>query len=364
MSDVDISVTNVKGLQDEEPIGTHSEMIASGRDYLVRVDLGDGNEHHLSRSDPNFELWHPFLVRRVASKAPVYVETDKQSRLITEILAPSIYYVEAVSEQPVEGLIEVVLLLVPTANYLSTDHPHFDELLNQLRAAVSSQSAVLVTIEPLSRQIVDIRDPEQDADPSLPMPNGGVVIEAMIEDIVPPPEVALKMSTISIGHAVQEFDDLRMQPKIPFDYPWDCCTARAHEMCNILKSHGLKPQKIWNYGSGFSKPSFTLKFVTNLDSDGFVLWRYHVAPLLEVFLEGERVPMVFDPAMFDGPVSIDDWVAKQNDADATQEFSDPTVAFLFPHPDDRELFTTDMENDAKLEKHRYERDLIKLKKTD
>ena len=362
MDEVEISVSNVADLQDEETPPPHidapgplNEIVTGGeRDSLVRVQLGNGTVHRINRSDPNFAVWHPFLVERLSTEAPVYVESGKDSRLIRRLLAPSLNYVDAIKETPVDGRLEVVLVLTPSATYLRLDHPLFHTFLDLLKNAANNHTALLITIEPRKREIVDVREKAEHH--QLNVPNGLVPFDAV--DAPPPPDgLGLEtLTAISMSRAIEEFEFLKTQAQIPFDYPWDCCTARAHEMCRIFIEHGLNPRKIFNYGSGFEAKKFTLRFNTTLDDDGFILWRYHVAPLLDVFVDGSSAPLVFDPSMFSGPVLIEEWVALQNDGNATQREIDDDVAFLFPNG--TRIFTTFAENDQKLRDHRDNRNLM------
>jgi len=45
------------------------------------------------------------------------------------------------------------------------------------------------------------------------------------------------------------FDDLKARTEIPFDYPPDCCFARAQRMAQLMADRGIESKKAWAYGS-------------------------------------------------------------------------------------------------------------------
>lgn len=355
---IEVSVGRVTKLQNEEVVENVSHALTEGgANAPVVVELGDGTIHRLNRSDPNFDLWDPFLRSRLSSGEPVYIETDQTTREVQQILAPSLNYVRAIKNEPVDNQLEIVLILSPSAHYLNFHHPRFKELLGQLEDAINTRAAVLVTSDPITREIVDVRErPPKGDDSQLPLPNGQV-IETVPHTIVAP-ELIHQVSVISVSRALDEFEYLAAQRQIPFDFPIDCCTARAHEMCRLLNEHGLTAEKFFNYGHGFADNEYTLLFRTNNDPRGFVIWLYHVAPVLDVWQSnGSHVPMIFDPSMFNRPVTIAQWKREQNDKDATNLRTDARVAFQFPNGGS--IFATYAENDAKLEEHRLKRDALK-----
>lgn len=105
-------------------------------------------------------------------------------------------------------------------------------------------------------------------------------------------------------------------PCIPFNYPDDGCWGRAHEMCRLMTERGARPRKTWITGA--------LRVETANNPNCEVRWGWHVAPTLCVrgsgFFGIFRIrAMVFDPALFDTPVTRSTWKARQNDAAANLE---------------------------------------------
>lgn len=125
------------------------------------------------------------------------------------------------------------------------------------------------------------------------------------------------------------FNELANDNNIPFDYPRDCCFARAHEMCRQLEAKGIECGKTWYYSAGWpaqGSPDFPPAnlSVTGLPKtpvipDGTLSWTYHVAPTVE--LDGKT--MVFDPSMFKGPVTPDEWRSKM--VNKAPHLGDPVI---------------------------------------
>ena len=118
---------------------------------------------------------------------------------------------------------------------------------------------------------------------------------------------------LSEAQAQQLFRELAAQPQIPFDYPDDCCYSRAHEMCRIMRERGIPCRKVWNYAHDFPNGA-ALRADTPNHPSGHVNWRYHVAPVVPVQgNDGVVRDMVMDPSLSDRPLTVDEWVARQQD---------------------------------------------------
>lgn len=102
-------------------------------------------------------------------------------------------------------------------------------------------------------------------------------------------------------------------PCIPFQYVTDGCYARAHKMRWIIENlFHYCSQKIFSFANqGADK----LDVWANKWGGCCVEWWYHVAPMVYVNVNGIGMSYVIDPGMFNGPVSIYDWlVVQQNTA--------------------------------------------------
>ena len=115
---------------------------------------------------------------------------------------------------------------------------------------------------------------------------------------------------VSEAEAQTLFDELKAHKEIPFNYPPDCCYARASAMGDILAAHGVEAKKVWTYGdlhpmSGKTPVAFPPK---STDPADVVTWVYHVAPTIPVRgADGVVRDKVMDPSLADKPLTVDEW---------------------------------------------------------
>ncbi len=98
-----------------------------------------------------------------------------------------------------------------------------------------------------------------------------------------------------------------LQGCIPFNYVADGCYARAHIMKKLMEEKfGVTCQKIVTIGLNDRQ---TLNVYS---SQGCcVSWRWHIAPLVYVWQNGQWLDYVIDPSMFTQPVRASQWVNAQ-----------------------------------------------------
>ena len=118
---------------------------------------------------------------------------------------------------------------------------------------------------------------------------------------------------ITPERAQEVFDALAANPDIPFDYPPDCCYARATEMARMMDQMGVESGKVWTYASprGALVPMASrnqpVRFPPGRRGQQ-VKWGYHVAPTVDVIQpDGSVQKMVMDPSLTRGPVTIAEW---------------------------------------------------------
>ena len=117
-------------------------------------------------------------------------------------------------------------------------------------------------------------------------------------------------SGVSPQRAQQIFDQMRARTDIPFNYPVDCCYARASEMCDAMQQAGVPSRKVWSYGDlhPTNPDGSPVRFPPGTGQP--VEWGYHVAPVIDVAQpDGSTVPMVMDPSLSDRPLTVDQWNA-------------------------------------------------------
>ncbi len=109
----------------------------------------------------------------------------------------------------------------------------------------------------------------------------------------------IDLSVLSEEEAKSLFDEIAARDDIPFGYPMDGCYARAHKMVRLMEDQGVIAGKAFVEGQLYVDTKF-----------GEVGWGYHVAPVVLVKVGGKVIPYIFDPSLFDKPVSFDTWKGK------------------------------------------------------
>jgi hypothetical protein len=130
------------------------------------------------------------------------------------------------------------------------------------------------------------------------------------------------------------FADLAAQEYIRFDYPVNYCFARAHEMRRLMAERvpPVEARKVWNFSPNFRREGGTHDQKGRLREEGALrvshpeiggcAWTYHVS--VTVVVEGADGPrtMVLDPALFDRPVTPEEWRAVQGEPESILEETD------------------------------------------
>lgn len=330
-----------QGGGDVSPLTESSEEVgrsaAEEVELVVRDEEGESSLRFGS-GNPRFGMWVEYLSSRRDAGTPVYVESDEDNQVLS-VLPSYLYTVEAIEDAPDGGSL-VCFLQSPAVSPLRESHPHYEDLRALLSNAAESHSTLLVTCEPDDREIVDARQP-----PPPDVSNGPVApVDFPLGEGTPPalfnaltPDVF--ESHLTLSEALLAFDFVASIPEleIPFKYPVDCCVARAHMMCRFLHDRfGIAARKLWNYGTTFPAPQASLRFDTSNHPNGFAPWRYHVAPVVSVRDFPARF-LILDPSMFIvRPVTVEQWLAAQNDPGARQSHS---TARAFTHvPTGEETF--------------------------
>lgn len=117
---------------------------------------------------------------------------------------------------------------------------------------------------------------------------------------------------LDLAAAISLFDHLADMQTITHGMPDEGCYARAHLMCAEVARLGLQPKKIWAFEKDDDNPLSAVSPRGNI-----MRWQYHVALALPVRLpDGKIETCVFDPSLYDGPISIQRW---QTDIEAAPE---------------------------------------------
>lgn len=138
------------------------------------------------------------------------------------------------------------------------------------------------------------------------------------------------LNALSAPEAQALFHELADNGRIPFNYAQMGCDYRAYQMRGALQKMGYAPQLAWAVEAGAQGPLF----YQSPEDDHFTWW-FHVAVALPVETAAGRVEMcIFDPAIFDGPVRLPQWVERVNATPqyfGIHDFDDESVGDM-PHP--------------------------------
>ncbi len=109
--------------------------------------------------------------------------------------------------------------------------------------------------------------------------------------------------------AVSFFRELSQDPALHNDMPHTGCFIRARQICRRLEHDGDEAVVVRVSAAN----QMMTGRVSCLEDDGSysshdVNWGFHVAAAAPVVNpDGQEQLLVFDPALFDGPVSVDSW---------------------------------------------------------
>lgn len=300
----------------EAPAGEGGTGLFTEGPRAARVVFDDAT-YLIDPEDRHYPAWSGLLDRRSDSRKPVYAETAPAGageKKVTRLEVPRVREVAEIEPIPQLRGFGVHLLGSPMPLFLPRDREDLLGVLEASRdAAGEAPAEVLITADPETHEILDARN--------APAPGE---LELFAES--PLPQFPAQLTeTLTVAQVLAEFEFLAGQGHIPFDYPDDCCSARAHEMYRLLRLRGFRCRKIWNYGGGGVAALSALKHFTLSHPKGFVSWSMHVAPLVRVHVGNAVEDMVLDPAVFGRPARIADWVALQHDSTAVQQIDDPDL---------------------------------------
>ena len=108
----------------------------------------------------------------------------------------------------------------------------------------------------------------------------------------------IELTVLSESYAKEVFNTLKQDEENSFNYPLDGCYARAAKMATNMDEMGIVSGKAFIEGDLLVDTT-----------QGEANWSYHVASLVLVKVKNKLVPTVFDPSLFDKPVSYTEWKA-------------------------------------------------------
>jgi len=284
----------------------------------ITVTFKGGQKVALDLTDARQRGWSKILESEHQHRRPVYVELDTSTSAIQALLFPIASTVRNLRDLGAPAGLDVELTYSSAVHRLRTSHPRFQEFSDMLRDALARGQTLFVTDTLNTHEIVDVR------------------ISARPVGV---PKIALKaakdvglegLAPVTPARAQQLFDLVNTgtcapadpEPScIPFMFPDDGCWARAHEMCRLMASAGEESKKVWIEGG----PASYLRVDTSNHQDCQVTWGWHVAPVLNVSIDGALETWVVDPALFTTPVPLAVWVYAQHDPTAVTTFTERSV---------------------------------------
>lgn len=323
-----VIVSNITSVGPTMPEPTGAARSSDGGSRPRAVRLTNGRTVQLDPDDLRTPARAELLDSLREQQRPVYLEIEPDTSTITELLIPHVAHVTSITRID-DGVLGVVLDSSHGRHLIRATATNATETERLARAAAASGSAVIVT-ENDRHEIIDIRDLEHDSHdlpPRYPGP-GTPPHKSWWQRFVERIRTCWRCQywpwqwrcCVTMHRAQEIFDSMAAatcsplaapSPCIPFMYPDDGCWARAHEMCRLMISNGLSPNKVWIQGS--------LVAVTKNNPNCHVYWGWHVAPTLCVRgrkpWQSQR--MVIDPSLFTSPVTEAGWKGVQGDLNAT-----------------------------------------------
>lgn len=213
-------------------------------------------------------------------------------------------------------------------------------LLNNLRTNFSNNTKVKVTFDPWQAQVLSISPltvaeaqvniskvyngksgahkvdfKTMTADEIDNLPKFGVVNTTVtnLVNVVPDMATAQLMFNFISTQCCKIPGPYAIDYCISFQYAPDGCYARAHKMCDILNNkYHYDTHKIFSFANAGSD---VLCVQAQKWGGCCVNWWYHVAPLVNIKTPTGVKAFVFDPAMFNQPVLLSQWLhAQENPA--------------------------------------------------
>lgn len=155
----------------------------------------------------------------------------------------------------------------------------------------------------------------------------------------------LEAKPVPFDRALEIFDEIAAMGNIAFGFPDEGCFSRAHLMVRTMYEMGLTPKKAW----AFEPENGDL--LVKLANGKQITWWSHVAAALPVEMpDGKVVDLVFDPSMFDGPVTLQQWGKAMNAPHYNIEFAEAGRAARGWHGDYTPWNRTSRQTDDEAEK--------------
>lgn len=294
-------IATVENIQSPPP-NSHGDLLAFGIDVanakVVRLSSGES----LLLDATTSRLWIELLESDEFGSEPFYFEYEERTGIISELLTPTTDQIRSIETEAERKVLWFNKR--PSPAFVLAQNPEHDKVLFDAMRAVEHARDVCIFIDPKSDEVFAILDVKKNRTFTLFDTANLLAVAAVTATVTQAQAEEIFQHVAAWICPTVPTDDLDC---VPFNFPTDCCYARAHKICNYISSLNISCGKVWNYGN--------LCVPTVNHPDGKVRWRYHVTAFIRV----GAIETAIDPSMFNGPVAIAQWITGQNDAQSVQE---------------------------------------------
>lgn len=156
----------------------------------------------------------------------------------------------------------------------------------------------------------------------------------------------IKLSVLSPARAQEVFNLLRDDEDNSFNYTIEGCFARAHRMAQLMDEMGIISGKAIVDGKFYMVSKY-----------GEYGWSFHMASVVLVPDKNNKlIPTVFDPALFNHPVSFEEWKKRLMKDPKSELYSDYFTSRFHYGPDTRHIDLSEYNEDELEEAKKTNRD--------
>lgn len=157
MADVTSVIDTIATMDEAVPTELAARTRPAAGKRLIAIRFAGGNVGTLDASTSPGSVWASVLRNLHELGQPAYVEIDRATSLITQVLQPKLQPVGAIQPAENDGDMRVEFLNSHAQHFLRRTHPHYAALLKLLREAQSKGFSVWVTDTLNTHEIIDVR---------------------------------------------------------------------------------------------------------------------------------------------------------------------------------------------------------------
>jgi hypothetical protein len=131
----------------------------------AELKLQDGTICLVRRQSPSFGLWSRLLRHAQRYRSPVYVACEPSTREVEVLLPTDAYNVESLTPDAESGGFCVSFRQSAAIHYLKRARRNHDEMKRVLEEALRTGQQLLITDDPQTMEIIDVRFPRAGSGP-------------------------------------------------------------------------------------------------------------------------------------------------------------------------------------------------------